>query len=59
MKKNYIAPMAQAFSVLAEGMMAMSIKVNDSSDETITDNNQFLSNKNLGGPWGNMNNAED
>lgn len=57
MKKNYIAPSAITYSVYAEGMMAMSIKV-DSSDEQITNNNQFLSNKKQGGPWANMNNED-
>ena len=36
----------------------MSIKVDSSSDEKITDNSQFLSNKNQGGPWANMNNED-
>lgn len=36
----------------------MSIKVDSSSDEKITNNNQFLSNKNQGGPWANMNNED-
>ena len=58
MKKNYIAPSAVTYSVWAEGMMAMSLKVDSSSDEKITNNNQFLSNKNQGGPWANMNNED-
>ena len=58
MKKNYIAPLSSSYSVMSEGMMAMSIKVDSSSDEKITDNSQFLSNKNQGGPWANMNNED-
>lgn len=58
MKKNYIAPLSSSYSVMSEGMMAMSIKVDSSSDEKITNNNQFLSNKNQGGPWANMNNED-
>lgn len=42
MKKTYIAPSAVCFNLVAEGMMAASIKY--SSDETVTNENQVLSN---------------
>lgn len=42
MKKTYIAPSAVCFNLVAEGMMAASIKY--SSDEKVTNENQVLSN---------------
>ena len=57
MKKIYNAPMSAIYSMHTEGMIAESLRVTSSdADCKITNNNQFLSNKNQGGPWANMNN---
>lgn len=57
MKKIYNAPISVVYNMSTEGMIAESLKVTYSeADGQITNNNQFLSNKNQGGPWANMNN---
>lgn len=44
MKKTYSAPSAMAISLIAEGMMAASDKINYNSDETVKNENLILSN---------------
>ena len=44
MKKTYSAPSAVAINLVAEGMMAASNKSIQYSDESVTNENQILSN---------------
>lgn len=45
MKKTYLAPSAVAINMIAEGMMAASGRLQSTSEEKITNENQILSNQ--------------
>lgn len=44
MKKTYIAPTSTAVNLVVEGMMALSRSMDYSADETVTNENNVLSN---------------
>lgn len=45
MKKTYLAPSVVSINMIAEGMMAASGRLQSTSEEKITNENQILSNQ--------------